>query len=434
MVHTAPRGTRLAARLPAFQHRNYRLFFGGQLVSLIGTWAQSIGQGWLVLELTNSPLALGAVSALQFTPSLLFGLWAGVLADRFPKRRILLCTQSAAMLLAVVLGLLTSLHLVALWHVLVLATLLGLVNALDMPTRQAFVGEMVGKEHLASAIALNASLFNAARVVGPAIAGLLIGWLGVTPLFWLNAASFSAVLVALSRMDVAPPARRVRHGGMNAELLEGLRYVRRTPVILLIMVMIGVVGTFGMNYQVLIPLFARAVLHRGASGYGFLMSALGFGSLLAALTLALAGRRPGLGRVVAAAFGFSLLQLAVAASHTYALTLALLVAVGYCGVLFMATANTIVQTTSPPELRGRVMSLYITLFAGSTPIGSLAIGALAHLYGAPPAMAIGAGISALGALYGLRCWWQLAHPAPLSGPSGASRRPLPLGADPRGAR
>jgi len=181
---------------------------------------------------------------------------------------------------------------------------------------------------------------------------------------------------------------------------------------------------------VLIPLFARAVLHRGASGYGFLMSALGLGSLLAALTLALAGRQPRLGRMVAAAFGFSLLQLAVAASHTYALTLALLVAVGYCGVLFMATANTIVQTTSPPELRGRVMSLYITLFAGSTPIGSLAIGALAHLYGAPPAMAIGAGISALGALYGLRCWWRLAHPAPSSG---ASLRPLPLSADPRGA-
>ena len=208
MVRKAPLSGRLAARLPAFQHRNYRLFFGGQLVSLIGTWAQAIGQGWLVLELTNSPLALGAVSALQFTPSLLFGLWAGVLADRFPKRRILLCTQSVAMLLAVVLGLLTSLHLVALWHVLVLAALLGLVNALDMPTRQAFVGEMVGKEHLASAIALNASLFNAARVVGPAIAGLLIGWLGVTPLFWLNAASFVAVLVALSKMDIAPLLRR----------------------------------------------------------------------------------------------------------------------------------------------------------------------------------------------------------------------------------
>lgn len=424
MVHKAPLSGRLAVRLPAFQHRNYRLFFGGQLVSLIGTWAQAIGQGWLVLELTDSPLALGAVSALQFTPSLLFGLWAGVLADRFPKRRVLLCTQSVAMLLAVALGLLTSLHLVALWHVFVLATLLGLVNALDMPARQAFVGEMVGKEHLASAIALNASLFNAARVVGPAIAGLLIGWFGVTPLFWLNAASFIAVLIALSKMEIAPLTRRSRRGGMNAELLEGLRYVRRTPVVLLIMIVVGVVGTFGMNYQVLIPLFARAVLHRGASGYGFLMSALGLGSLLAALTLALAGRQPRLGRVVAAAAGFSLLQLAVAASHTYALTLALLVAAGYCGVLFMATANTIVQTASPPELRGRVMSLYITLFAGSTPIGSLAIGALAHAYGAPPAMAIGAGISALGSAYGLQRWWRLALPVPLSRPLGAVGRPL----------
>ncbi|HWE60148.1 MAG TPA: MFS transporter, partial [Chloroflexota bacterium] len=390
-----------------------------------GTWAQSIGQGWLVLTLTNSALALGAVSALQFTPMLLFGLWGGVVADRFPKRSILLVTQSCALALALIFGILNATHLITVWQIFLLAAALGAVNTVDMPTRQAFVSEMVNTQaHLGSAIALNSSLFNAARVAGPALAGLLIGWLGVTPLFFLNAASFLAVIAALARMDLPRMSRRARIGTAFAQVGEGLRYVRRTPVVFVIMTMIGLIGIFGINFQVLIPLFARDVMHRGASGYGFLMSALGLGSLAGALLLAGAGRLPRLGRVVISALLFALLQIAFVLAPTYSLSLILLAAVGFCMVFFTATANTIVQSTTPHELRGRVMSVYTTLFAGTTPIGSLIIGWLAHRYGPPTAMVVGALVSAIAAGYGVLCWWHLTHPKVSGSPTApvASRR------------
>lgn len=408
----------LLARLPAFSYRNYRLFWFGQLISLIGTWMQSVGQAWLVLGLTNSALDLGIVSALQFTPMLLFGLWGGVIADRVPKRRLLLGTQSTALVLALAMAFLTSTHLIQVWQIMVLATLLGMVNAVDMPTRQAFVGEMVDKEAIGSAIALNSSLFNAARLIGPAVGGLLIGWLGVASLFWLNAASFVAVIIALTRMRLTAAPSVAARPSMGSQLVEGLRYVRRTPSVGLIMILIGVIATFGMNFQVLVPLFARGVLHQGASGFGFLLSALGAGSLVAAMALAFGGRVPRVGRVVAAALAFSLLEVAFAFSAWYPLSLLLLAMVGFCSILFTATANTIVQTSTPPALRGRVMSIYTTLFAGSTPLGSLLIGGLAHIYGAPLAMAVGGALSALGAGYGIRTWWHLKHP-----PAMDSKRP-----------
>jgi MFS family permease len=399
-------GAWLALHLPAFRYRNYRLFWCGQLISLTGTWMQSVGQAWLVLTLTGSALDLGLVSALQFTPLLLFGLWGGAIADRVPKRSLLLGTQSCAMALALIMGFLTSTHVIQIWQIMILASLLGLVNAVDTPTRQAFVGEMVEKEAIGSAVALNSSLFNAARLIGPAVGGALIGLLGIAPLFWFNAASFVAVIVALMLMHIAPRAPSTPRGSTRAQILEGLAYVRRTHVVALVLVLIGFIGTFGINFQVLVPLFAQSVLHRGAAGYGLLLAALGGGALLAAVTLAFGGRVPRVGRVVVAALLFALLELAFAASRSFPLSMALLALAGFAMIMFTATANTICQTNTPPELRGRVMSIYVLLFAGTTPLGSLFVGVLAHAYGAPVAMAAGGGLSGLAAVYGLVAWWR----------------------------
>jgi len=254
----------------ALRHRNFRLFWFGQLISLIGTWMQSIGQAWLVLELTHSAWLLGVVGALQFLPIMLLSLFGGVLADRLPKRKVLLFTQSFAMLQATILWILVATGHIQVWEVLVLASLLGLTNSVDMPTRQAFVVEMVGREDLPNAIALNSSLFNMARVVGPGLGGLIIAWLGVAPLFLLNALSFIAVIIglALIRMnDLYAPAKRSLSRGetpkqsMLQSLREGLTYVARTPSVLLVIVVIGVISLFGINFNVILPLFATDVLH-----------------------------------------------------------------------------------------------------------------------------------------------------------------------------
>jgi len=395
----------LAQGFAALHHRNYRLFWLGQLVSLIGTWMQSIGQAWLVLELSHNAFILGSVSALQFLPVLVFSLFGGVIADKLPKRRVLVATQSSSMLLALVLYALATTGTVRIWHIFILAALLGAVNAVDMPTRQAFVVEMVGKDDLMNAIALNSSQFNAARVVGPAIAGLLIGWLGVTPLFLLNGISFIAVIIALLMIDatqliVQAPAPVARQSTIQ-QLREGLDYVRQTPVVLTIMVLLGVLATFGMNFNVLIPLYAANVLKIGASGYGFLMAAMGTGSLVAALVLAFVARRPSLRVLLLAATAFTGLEFAFAASRWVPLSVLLIAGIGFAMIIFTAMANTALQTASPDHLRGRVMSVYTTVFVGTTPIGSEFTGALAGAWGAPAALVIGAALCALT----LICTW-----------------------------
>ena len=269
----------------ALRHRNFRLFWFGQMISLTGTWMQTIGQAWLVLQLTQSAWLLGIVGALQFLPVMLLSLFGGVLADRLPKRKVLLFTQSFAMLQAAVLWTLVATGEVRLWHVLVLATLLGLTNSIDMPTRQAFVVEMVGREDLPNAIALNSSLFNLTRIVGPGIGGLIIVWMGVAPLFLLNAISFIPVIIGLALIDLSGLyAQRKRlntiHNAGNAKqstlqsLREGLAYVVHTPSILLIIAVIGIVSLFGINFNVVLPLFATSVLHSGAEGFGFISSVL----------------------------------------------------------------------------------------------------------------------------------------------------------------
>ncbi len=386
----------------ALRHRNFRLFWTGQLISLIGTWMQTTGQAWLVLELTHSALLLGLVGALQFLPVLILSLFGGVLADRLPKRTVLRFTQSFATLQAFVLWILVATGEVRLWHVLVLASLLGLTNSVDMPTRQAFVVEMVGREDLPNAIALNSSLFNMARILGPGLGGLIIAWLGVAPLFLLNAISFIPVIIGLFLIDNSTLYAQVKRtpAGKDApgqstlqSMREGLAYVARTPSILLIITVIGVVSLFGINFNVVLPLFATDVLHVGAVGFGFISSAFGFGSLCSALWLAWSNRRPGVTWLLYGIGIFCVLEILFALSHLYLLSLVLIAGVGFAQIAFSATANTIVQTVAPDRLRGRVMSVYMMVFAGSVPPGNLFTGGIAHLFSAPVALLAGAGLS-----------------------------------------
>jgi len=392
----------------ALRHRNFRLFWFGQLISLIGTWMQSIGQAWLVLELSHNALTLGLVGALQFLPVLFFALFGGVFADRWPKRKVLLFTQSSAMILAFVLWILIITGVVQIWQILVLATLLGFTNALDMPTRQAFVGEMVAREDLPNAVALNSSLFNMARIVGPGIGGLIIALLGVGPLFLLNALSFIAVIVGLALIDQNRLFVHEKHLGEGdhvkqgtlKSVREGLSYVFHTPSVALIIAVVGIISLFGINFNVVLPLFATDVLHVGATGFGFLSSAFGIGSLLSALWLAWANRRPSIRQMLIGATAFGITEILFALSHTYILSLVLIAAVGFAQIAFSAIANTTLQTVSPNHLRGRVMSVYMVVFAGSTPIGNLFTGGLADPFGASIALLAGAGLSLAAAIGG----------------------------------
>jgi MFS family permease len=416
---TTPEAQQVKGLLRAFlalRHRNYRLFYSGQLISLIGTWMQTTGQAWLVLELTHSAWWLGMVGALQFLPVLLLSLFGGVLADRVPKRKVLLCTQSFAMLQAGILWLLVFSGVIQLWHVLVLATLLGLTNSVDMPTRQAFVSEMVGHEDLPNAVALNSSLFNMARIVGPGIGGLIIAAYGVMPLFFLNAISFIPVIIGLAMIDLNSLYGLVKRGALTQgggrqgtlqSLREGLVYVVRTPAILLIIAVVGIISLFGINFNVILPLFATEVLKAGPAGFGFISAAFGIGSLLSALWLAWGNNRPSVRFLLISAIAFCILEVGFAISHAYALSLLLIAGVGFAQIAFSATANTTLQTVAPDRLRGRVMSVYMLVFAGSVPIGNLFTGGLAHLAGAPLALITGAAISLIAAIAG----WLLRGPA-----------------------
>jgi len=400
----------------ALKHRNFRLFWIGQMVSLIGTWMQTTGQAWLVLQLTHSAWLLGLVGALQFLPVMLLALFGGVIADRVPKKNLLLFTQSFATLQAILLWVLVFTGTVQLWHILVLALMLGVTNALDMPTRQAFVVEMVGREDLPNAVALNSSLFNMARIVGPGLGGLLIAWLGVTPLFLLNAISFVPVLIGLALIDpsqlhslVKPviAGTVVQKQSTMQSLREGLAYIAKTPSVLLIIIVIGAVSLFGINFNVVLPLFATDVLHAGPVGFGLLSSAIGFGALVSALWLAWGNKTPSIQQMLLGAIIFSVLEACFALAHLYVLSMILIAAVGFAQITFSATANTTLQTVTPDHLRGRVLSVYMLVFAGSVPLGNLFTGGLAHLYGAPISLLLGAGLSFIAAFAG----WILRTPA-----------------------
>ncbi len=404
----------LLRALSSLRQRNYRLYWCGQMISQIGTGMQTIGQAWLVLELTHSALLLGLVGALQFLPVLLFSLFGGVFADRWPKRRILLVTQSAAMLQAFLLCVLIATGTIQLWHIYILAMLLGLTNSLDQPTRSAFVVELVGREDLPNAIALNSSLVNLAHIIGPGLGGIIIAASGVTLLVLLNGLSFLAVLIALALINShALHVQALSHTNKGKQqktwqsLREGLDYVWKTPTVLLLILVVGLVLLFGANFSVVLPLFATDVLHVGATGFGFLSAAIGVGSLLSALSLAWSNQQPTIRRVLLGTLVFGVLEVLFALSHNYFLSLLLIASIGAAETIFGTFATTTLQMVAPDHLRGRVISVYILFFTGSIPLGYLLAGWLSALCGAPIALLI----CALLALLVTGAGWLLRKPA-----------------------
>ena len=361
--------------------RNYRLYTSGQLISLTGTWMQRVAQDWLVLQLTNSGTALGIVTALQFGPSLVLGLWGGVLADRYDKRKILLATQTGLALVALTLGLLDVGGVVQYWHVLVMATALGVIAALDTPVRQSFVVEMVGRDDLANAVAINSTIFNAARVIGPAVAGVMISGVGTGVVFLINAGSSVGVLVALGLMRTAelspsPPIRRA--GG---QLREGFRYVRERADLTLTMVLVFVIGTFGLNFQITTALLAKQVFHRSASGYGLLSTALALGACVGAVLATRRTRRPTQLFLLGTALVFAVLEIGAGTMPGFDSTALLLLPTGLVMLTFTTAANASVQLGVEPTMRGRVMALYLVCFLGGTPFGAPIIGWVAGAFG-----------------------------------------------------
>jgi len=400
---------RFPTGLRAFNHRDFRLFWTGQLVSLVGTWMQTVGQAWLVLELTNSPFKLGLITTLQFAPMLVFSFVAGAITDRLPKRRLVVATQTAMLGQALVLAALTLSGHVRYWHIAVLATLYGVVNTMDQPARQSFIVEMTSKDDLLNAIALNSAVFNGTRVVGPAVAGLLIARFGVGVAFLLNSVSFVAVIAALLavRAQGLPRARRGR--SMREEIVEGIAYALRTPSIRLILGLLLVVSVFLLNYNVLVPLLARQVLHEEAEGFGLLMAAVGLGAVGGAAALAGLGRgRPPLGALVSAAVVLGLGTVSLSAVQHFWVAAAVLLMMGFSGIIFMAGSNTTLQVMVPDELRGRMMSLYMFVFSGVTPIGAFLLGSITGAFGVPVGCLV-SGTLGLLAIGGLAGWWRARH-------------------------
>jgi MFS family permease len=383
----------LAARLGALGHRDFRLFWVGQLVSQIGTWMQSVAQAWLVLELTRSPFHLGLVQSLQFTPILLLSPVGGAMSDRFQKRRILLLSQTAMMLQALVLTVLVWSGHVRYWHVAALALIYGIGRAVDIPARQAYVTDLVGRADLPNAVALNSVVFNGARIVGPAVAGLLIARYGVALAFLLNGVSFVAVLLALAaiRTEGRPhPAGRL---GLREGLLGAITYAGRTPPIAFTLALLVIVSLLVLNFNVVVPLVARDVLHQGAHGFGLLMSSLGAGAVAGAVGVTLFRRGgPPLSFLAGSAAALCAGLVALALVGHFAAAAAVLAVLGCCQILFTTGCNTTLQLSTPDALRGRVMGLYALAFAGMTPFGSLLIGTVAEHLGVRVACAVGGGL------------------------------------------
>ncbi len=384
--------------LRGLRHRNYRLFFGGQLISLIGTWMQTVAQSWLVYRLTNSAVLLGFVGFASQIPVFLLAPVGGSAADRYNRRRILLATQTTSMFLALVLATLTLTGRVQVWHIFALAASLGMVNAFDVPTRQAFAVDMVGREDLINAIALNSSMINSARMVGPAVAGVLVAGVGEGWCFLLNAVSYLAVIAGLLLMTVKTQARVPLPGSALASILEGFRYVRHTKPIRSLLLLLGLVSLMGMPYAVLMPIFADQILHGGPKGLGLLMGTSGFGALIGAVTLASRKGIRGLGRWIAfAAAGFGLGLVLFSLSRSFLLSLTLLTPIGFSMIIAMAASNTLIQSLVRDELRGRVMAVYSMMFMGMAPFGSLLAGTLAHRIGAPATVMLGGVVCMAGA-------------------------------------
>ena len=396
----------LANNTRALRVRNYRLYWFGQLVSMSGTWMQTTAQAWVVLTLTKSPAALGTVTTLQFLPIMLLSLFGGVIADRVQKRRMVLVTQTLALVQATVFGLLVGTGMIQVWHIYVLAAIQGVINAIDNPVRQAMASELVDKADRPNSIALNSTLFNAARIVGPALAGVLIASIGAAAALYFNALSFVAIIAAVLMMDqtkffVRPP-QSSQSSPIN-DFKEGVRYAWRTPAVLSVLIVVAFVGTFGYNFSVVLPLLGGFVLHTDAIGFGTLSASLGIGSLLGAL-LTTTLHSVSFRRLILGSLGFTILLGIVAVSTQLHLSQALLVGVGFCGVLFSTGASTLIQITVPDHLRGRVTSIFFLLFAGSTPIGASIIGAISAALNVSDAMLVCCALCLVG--LGVAVWYE----------------------------
>jgi len=382
---------------PTFQAlriRNYRLYATGGVVSNVGTWMQRVAQDWLVLQLSgHSGVALGITTGLQFLPMLLLAPFAGTLADRYSKRKVLIATQAFMATVGLILGLLDISGVVQVWHVYALALLLGVGAACDAPARQSFVIEMVGRDDLPNAVGLNSASFNLGRVIGPSLAGVLIVLVGTGPVFLINAASFGAVIFALTRMRPSELLPMPRSPGGRGQLLEGIRYVRARPDLVLVLVIVFFVGTFGLNFQMTSALMATAVFGKGAGAYGLLGSVVAIGSLSGALLAARRGR-PRLRLIVLSAVAFGVVEVAAGLMPTYLSFMALLIPLGLCQMTMLNAANATMQLGVDPVMRGRVMALYMAVLMGGTPIGAPLVGALAEAFGARWSLIAGGLISA----------------------------------------
>ena len=392
-----------AAALSPFaslRHRNFRLFFAGQTTSLIGTWMQQLATGWLILQLTNSPLQVGLVSALGALPVLLFSLPAGVVVDRANKHRIIVVCQSLMLLEATTLAILVATHHVQPWHVALLAAFTGCLSAIEIPARQSFIVELVGREDLTNAIALNSSAYNATRIIGPAVAGLLIAHAGMAVCFGLNALSYLAVVFGLLAMRLPPWVRPPATGHALERFREGVAFARGDRRVRALIVMTAVFGIFGFPFVVLLPVFARDVLHVGSQGLGVMSAAVGFGALVAAFSVATFGPRLSRGRVIKwSGPAFGLWVAAFAWARWYPAVLALLALAGFAMVANNAATNAMLQDIVPDALRGRVVSFWVFVFVGFAPLGSFQAGWLGEYVGAPAAVAIGGAVSALASVY-----------------------------------
>jgi len=383
--------------LGALAHRNFRLFFIGQGISLVGTWMQNVGEGWLILTLTNSPFYVGLTAALSSLGVLLFSLYAGVIADRADKRRFIIFMQLAFMLEALTVAILVWTHVVAVWQVLLLATILGIASGFDIPMRQSFIVEMVGKDDLMNAIALNSSLFNGARVIGPAIAGFLIGAVGIAWCYFLNSVSYIAVIAGLLMMRLPPRPPRPQTASAWTGFREVLSYLRGDRRLRVLMMLTAILSVFGFPYISMMPVFARDVLHRGATGYGALTSSIGIGAVIGALGVALtSGRIRRRGRLMLiGGTAFGVLLILFAASRALALAMALLALAGCAMIVNNSITNTMLQTTAPDHLRGRIMGFYSFVFVGMAPFGAFLFGLVAEHVGVPATLAAGGAIAAL---------------------------------------
>lgn len=370
--------------------KNFRIYWFGMLVSVVGTWIQITAQGWLVYDLSKSAFLLGLVGFISYIPIFIFSLFGGAIADRVEKKNLLLVTQIVFLLLAFFLAVMTQLGIIKVWHIMIIALLNGLVMSFDMPTRQAIVLDLVGKEHLLNAVALNSAAFNMARIVGPALAGILIASVGTAGCFYINSVTFLAVIIALLVIRLSSQNGQKIKTHIFEDIKSGLKYMFKNKIVRTLIIMVGIPSLFGISYIILMPIFAQEVFARGAKGLGWLMSANGVGALIGALMLARLGDYQHKGRIlIVAPIVFSLGLICFAGSTHFWLSIFFLLFVGWGGLTSMATINTILQLTVPNELRGRVMSMFMLTFAGLMPLGNLFAGTLSQYFGVQTVLTAG---------------------------------------------